>query len=242
VADTIAPASAATAVPRGVAARLFGVLTSPRETYADVAARPRWFGVFALVVATSGLAGALFSSTQIGQRAIFDQQISQMEASGRRLSDSQMRSFEGMLPYFKYLAPAFQLAFFGIGGLLVAGIAFAVLSAILGGQATFQQVFAVVVHSGVILTLAMLFALPLDYARETMSSPTSLAIFLPMLDEGSFWAKLIGSFDLFRIWWAASLAIGLGVLYRRPTAPIAAALFTIYAAIAVVYAAAVTAL
>jgi len=241
VPDTTASASAATPAPKSLAARVIGILMSPRETYAQVTIRPRWLGVFLLVILVGGLAGAIFSATQVGQRAIFDQQISQMEASGRHLTDDQMQRMEGMLPYYKYFAPVFQLVFFGIGGLIVAGAAFAVFSAILGGDATFRQVFAVVAHSGVVLTLAGLFALPIDYAKETMSSPTSLIVFLPMIDESSFAAKLLGSFDLFRIWWTINLAIGLGVLYRRRTGPIAASLIIIYTALAVLYAAVMSA-
>jgi len=237
VPDTIATASAATAAPGGLAARLVGVLTMPRATYAQVAARPQWLGAFLVVVLVAGLAGAVFSATEVGQRAILDQQVSQMEAWGRHLTDAEMQRMAGMLPTYKYLAPIFQLAFFGLGALIVSGAAFVVLSAILGGEATFEQVFAVVAHSGVVLAAAALFALPLDYARETMSSPTSLTVFLPMLEESSFAARLLGSFDLFRMWWAISLAIGLGVLYRRRTAPIAGTLVIIYMALAVLYAA-----
>jgi hypothetical protein len=66
-------------------------------------------------------------------------------------------------------------------------------------------------------------------------------VFLPMIDESSFAAKLLGSFDLFRIWWTINLAIGLGVLYRRRTGPIAASLLIIYTALAVLYAAVMSA-
>jgi hypothetical protein len=242
VPDTIAPASPATVASRSLAARIVGVLTSPRDTYAQVAARPRWLGAFVVVVLVAGLAGALFSATEVGQRAIFDQQVSQMEAWGRHLTDADMRQMQGMLPTYKYLAPLFQFVFFGVAGVAVAAAAFGVFTALMGGDATFRQVFAVVAHSGVVLALAALVSLPLDYARESMSSPTSLTVFLPMLDESSFAAKLFGSFDLFRLWWAISVSIGLGVLYRRRTAPIAATLVIIYIALALLYAAAVTAL
>jgi Yip1 domain len=242
VPDTIAPASAATVASKSLAARVVGVLTSPRDTYAQVAARPRWLGAFLVAVLVAGLAGAVFSATEVGQRAIFDQQVSQMEAWGRHLTDAEMQRMEGMLPNYKYMAPVFQFAFFGIAGLIVAGAAFAVFTGLMGGDATFKHVFAVVAHSGVVLALAALFSLPLNYARETMSSPTSLMVFLPMLDETSFAARLLGSFDLFRIWWAINLSIGLGVLYRRRTAPIAWSLVIIYIALAVLYAAVVTAL
>ena len=53
-----------------------------------------------------------------------------------------------------------------------------------------------------------------------------------MIDEGSFLGKLLGMIDLFIVWWVIVLAIGLGVLYRRRTQPIAIALFGVYAVIA----------
>ena len=39
--------------------------------------------------------------------------------------------------------------------------------------------------------------------------------------------------DLFVVWWVIVLAIGLGVLYRRRTQPIAMTLFGVYAVIAI---------
>ena len=81
-----------------------------------------------------------------------------------------------------------------------------------------------------------------DYLRETLSSPTNLAVFLPFLDENSFPARLLGSIDLFVIWWSISLAIGLGVLYRKRTGPIATTLLVIYVTIGLVIAAVKTAL
>jgi Yip1 domain len=241
VVDTIAPAPTAVR-STGLASRLVGVLTSPRAVYAEVAARPRWLGAFLVAVLVSGAAGTVFMATEVGQRAVFDQQIASMEASGRQLSDAQMQTFEGMLPYYKYFALLLQLVTFGLGGLVVAGLALAAFNALLGGDASFKQMFAVVAHSGVVLTLGALCTLPLDYLRESVTSPTSLTVFLPMLEENTFPARLLGAVDLFRIWWTLSLAIGLGVLYRRRTGPIATTLLMVYGAIAVVYAAVMTAL
>ena len=64
----------------------------------------------------------------------------------------------------------------------------------------------------------------------------------PFLDENSFPARLLGSIDLFVIWWSISLAIGLGVLYRKRTGPIATTLLVIYVTIGLVIAAVKTAL
>ena len=53
---------------------------------------------------------------------------------------------------------------------------------------------------------------------------------------------MLGSIDLFLIWWSISLAIGLGVLYRKRTGPIATTLLVIYVTIGLVIAAVKTAL
>jgi hypothetical protein len=44
-------------------------------------------------------------------------------------------------------------------------------------------------------------------------------------------SRFLGAIDLFVIWWIVSLAIGLGVLDRRRTSPIATTLIVIYVAI-----------
>jgi hypothetical protein len=116
-----------------------------------------------------------------------------------------------------------------------------VFNAALGADAKFKQVYAVVVHSGVIVALQQVFVLPLAYARETLSSPTNLAVFLPFLDENTFVARLLGSIDLFLIWWIVNLAIGFGVLYRKRTGPIAVTLLVVYVAIGLTIAAIKTA-
>jgi hypothetical protein len=46
---------------------------------------------------------------------------------------------------------------------------------------------------------------------------------------------------LFQIWWIVSVSIGLGVLYRKRTGPIATTMLIIYAAIALIIAAIKTA-
>jgi hypothetical protein len=116
-----------------------------------------------------------------------------------------------------------------------------VFNALLGGDGTFKQVFAIVAHSGVILAALALFTTPLAYARESLSSATNLAVFLPFLDDNSFAARMLGSIDLIYLWWLLSLSIGLGVLYRKRTGPIATTLIGVYVAIGVIIAAIKTA-
>jgi hypothetical protein len=230
-----------TAPAKSLPARFAGVLFSPRATYADVAARPRWLGIFLVVFLISGTASAALMSTQIGRNALVDRQIESSKSFGREPTQAQIDRFESMAPYMAYATPALQLIGLGIGCLVIAGVAFAVFNALLGGDATFKQAFAIVAHSGVILATLSLFTMPLAYARESLSSATNLAVFLPFLDESSFAAQLLGSIDLVFVWWMLSLSIGLGVLYRKRTGPIATTMFAVYLAIALVIAAIKTA-
>jgi len=226
---------------KSLAARIVGVLFAPRATYADVAARPRVLGALACVLAIIVAATFVFLSTDVGQQASLDNQVRQMESFGRTMSDAQYAQMERMAPYSRYFAAGFQLVLMPIMALIVAGVAFAVFNAALGGDATFKQVYAIVVHSGVVLTLQALFGLPLAYARESLASATNLAIFFPFLDDNTFAARLLGSIDLFLIWWIVSLSIGLAVLYRRRTAPVATTMLVVYVAIGLLIAAIKTA-
>ncbi|NDP43987.1 MAG: hypothetical protein GZ089_14925 [Aromatoleum sp.] len=222
-------------------ARLIGVLTAPRATYADVAAHPRWFGVLAFVVLFGSLGTFAFLSTDVGKAAMLDQQVKMLESFGMKLNDAAYQRMEGGLDRARYAAPIGQAVFFPLVGLIIAGVVFAVFNAIMGGNATFKQLYAIVVHSGVVISLAQVFGLPLAYARESMSGATNLTVFLPFLDESSFAARFLGSIDLFQIWWLVSLSIGLGVLYRRKTGPIANGMIAVYVFIALVIAAIKTA-
>jgi hypothetical protein len=228
--DTAASTSAPVAPARGkgLAARVVGVFVSPRATYADVAARPRWLGAFLVgsLVAIVGL--FVLFSTEVGQQAWLDQQVKGAESFGRTISDQQYEGMERIAPYIRYIVAGGYLVFIPIVLAAVSGILLGVFNALLGGDASFKQVLAVMSHAGLITAFQTVFAVPLDYMRETLSSPTTLAVFLPFIEENTFLGRLLGSIDLFQIWGTLSLAIGLGVLYKRRTAPIAWTMFLVY--------------
>ena len=228
ITPSAAPADAA---PKGLFSRIAGVFFSPRATFADVAARPRWFG--ALAVGSVVVIIALFAlfRTEVGQQAWIDQQVRQSESFGRTIPDQQYQGMERIAPYIGYIVVCAYVIFIPIIVAIISGILLGVFNALLGGDASFKQVFAVVAHAGLITTLQTVFAMPLDYMRQTLSSPTNLGVFVPFLDETTFVARVLGTIDLFQIWWLVTLSIGLGVLYKRRTGPIATSLLIVYAVI-----------
>ena len=219
----------------GLLARLIGVVLSPRETYAAVAARPKWFGALAVVLLVTAGAQTWFVSTDVGQGLVLDQQIRAVEAFGIQVSDEMYAQMEARMQNAVYTTGGSLLVFAPIANAFVAGVIVVVFSMMLGGAGTFRQVFAIVVHSGVITAIQQVFTVPLSLALGRLAG-ANLAIFMPMLPEDSFATLFLGAIDLFLVWWVFSLAIGVGVLYKKRTGPIATGFLLIYGAIALVIA------
>jgi hypothetical protein len=242
VTDTLSPASGiGAAAPKGLAARMAGVIFSPGDTFPAIVAQPRVLGV--LVVTTILMAAAVFGflSTDVGMNASLDQQMRMMESLRFNFPDEFYDQMEARAPMARYYAAGGILVTSPLICAVVAGIIILIFNVVLGGEATFKQAFAIVAHSQVLLVVQQFFILPLNYVRETMSSATTLSVFAPMLDEMSFLGRLLGWIDLFWVWWIVNLAIGTAVLYKRKSAPIAWSLLGVYLVFALIIAAALTA-
>ncbi len=236
--ETAAETQASTAAP-GLLARVVGVIFSPRETYAAVAARPRWLGMMVITLVIGAAAQYVVLSSPELQENIIDQQIRAMQERGAA-SEAQIAGVETMI---QRLPIIYTAAAFIIGPLItavIAGLLMVVFTMLMGGHGTFRQLFAIVTHAGVISVLAGLFSAALVAAgvppTGVQPPSASLGVFVPMLEETSFVAIFLGTINLILVWWVLSLAIGLGVLYRRRTGPIATALISVYVIIALVVA------
>ncbi len=219
--------------PMNVFARFIGILTAPRATYASVVANPKWLGMYLLTATLIAFGAALPMTTDAGKQAAVDQQVSAMEGFGMQVSDEQYAQMHKGTAILPYTTAGSVVVFMLLGYLAMAGILFAIFNAAMGGDARYKQVLTVLIHSSVIAAVGAAFAGPLNYFRGSVASPATLGALLPMLDDTSFMGKLAGMIDLFTIWGTVVLAIGLAVLYRRKTQPIAITFFVLYAVIAV---------
>jgi Yip1-like protein len=236
--DQVATGAMAGPASSNVFARLAGVIFSPRETFAALVPRPRWLGALAVVTLLTAGSQYAFLSTEIGQQAMVDQQIHQAELrGGGSITQQQIDMFESLKTKNRYIVGGSILIIGPIMTFLFAGIYFGVFNAMLGGDATYKQVLAIVTHSGAVNLVQMLFVVPLNYVRESASSATNLGVFVQsFLDETNFVARVLGMIDLFIIWNLLITAIGLGVLYRRKTGPIFWSLMGAYVVIVLVIA------
>jgi hypothetical protein len=216
-----------------VFARFIGMLTAPRATYENVVANPKWLGMYVLTATLIAFGAALPMTSDAGKQAAVDQQVSAIEGFGMQVSDEQYAAMQKGTAILPYTTAASVVVGMLLAYLVLSGILFAIFNAALGGSARFKQVYTVLVHSSVIGAVGAAFAGPLNYFRGSVQSPATLGALLPMLDEKSFIGKLAGMVDLFTIWGTIVMAIGLGVLYRRKTQPIAMTFLGLYAVIAV---------
>jgi hypothetical protein len=220
----------------GLVARFFGVITSPRDTFAAVAANPKWLGMMIVTTLIVAVFTALPLTTEAGKQANIDQQVKSMKGFGFEVTDQVYDSMEKGAARLPYITAISVIVISPIFAAIVAGILFAVFNAGLGGEASFKQMFALIAHSGAVSSLSAVFSGVINYFRGGVSSATNLGALLPMLPEGSFLGNLFGAIDIFLIWYVVVLAIGLAVLYRRRTQPIAMSLLGVYAVIALIIA------
>lgn len=222
--------------PKNLFARFVGIITSPKDTFVSVVAHPKWLGMLALTTVLIAVFTALPMTTAAGRQAALDQQVESMKSFGFEVNDQmyeQMEKSSQMAPYTTGVSVLFISPIFAV---VIAGILFAIFNAALGGEASFKQVFAVLVHAGAVSALSTVFSGVINYFRGGVSSAANLGALLPMLPQGSFVANLLGTIDIFLIWYIIVLAMGLAVLYRRRTQPIAISLMVVYAVIAVIIA------
>jgi hypothetical protein len=227
---------------KNLMARFIGVITSPRETFEVVAAHPSWLWMALVVIVLTAAPTMWFQSTEIGRQAALDESVRYMQSFGMNVSDQMYEAIRKSVMEPSMARQVGTLAAMAVMPLavwaLIAGLAMGVVGVLMGGSSgTFKKTFAAVIHSSVIGIIGVWVITPLNYARESMTSATNLAVLLPFLPEGSFLARFLGMMDVFRLWWLFVLAIGFGVVFKKKTSTIGWLIFGIYAVIAVGFAA-----
>jgi len=229
---TTAPAAGSTPAPKSLVARFIGIITAPRATFETVAASPKVLGMLLTVSLLTGVFSALPLTTDAGKQAMLEQQVQTMQSMGFQVNDQMYEGMQKGTARLPYTTGIGAVIFIPIVSLVFAGILFAIFNAALGGEASFKQVYSVYIHSGVISVVSAMLTGVVNYFSGRAGSVANLGALLPMLPEKSFLANLLGTVDIFIIWSLIVLAIGLGVLYKRRTQPIAITFFSLYAVIA----------
>jgi hypothetical protein len=218
------------------------MIFSPAATFRTVVAAPRPAIILLVVALVTGLAAASPQFTEHGRQVAMAMQRQQSERfTGQPMSDAQvaqMERFSRFSPYFALVGVFIALPIFA---LLFTAVYWAVFNTILGMTATFKQVLGIVTHSSVVGALAAVVSAPLIYLQDkapSFAGPFNLGALVPMLDPGSFPVRFLTLLGVFTIWQIVVTGIGLGVLYKRKSGGIMAALLCLYFIVMAVIAAA----
>ena len=195
----------------------------------------------ALALATAA-SQAVFLATGVGQVALVDQWERTALAFGQDVDDARYAEFQAL----SRNGPLYGVATALVGGpvltVAMAALIFGVFRGKGGRTVSYSQVLAVIAHASVILAIRQMVAAPVSFARETTASATSLGVWFPALDQASPLARFVGAVDVFVIWWVVLVALGVAVLYERQARRLAAAFLGVYAGVALLLAATMTAL
>ena len=199
----------------GLLGKIFGVFFSPKETFESLNRKPGWLTPFIIMALLGILSSFLLKDIAIQERLrriednpkFTSEQVEMMKDRIEKQQTSPLRYLNSIL------APVAVLAYL----MVVSGVLLFGGNIILGGEAPFKKVLAVVSYSGLVGVLASVIKLPIILTKETLNVQTSLALFLSNEAPRSSLHRFLASFDLFTLWQVALISIGLGVLYSFKT-------------------------
>ena len=232
--ETSAGSSTAPALP-GLSARIIGTLFAPKDTFAAVAVRPRWFGAMAVAIVVMSAAQFALLSTDVGKQLALDQQVGTIEAFGVTISDEQYAQMEQGMENARYTGPIFSLIFVPLITAVSAGLLHVMFGLIGGGNGTFKQMYAISAHASIISALQLVFTTVVTLAAGRAAG-ANLAVFTPTLEDTTFTYRLLSTIDMFYVWSTFVTAVGVAVLYKKRTGTVVMVLFGIYLAIALIIA------
>jgi Yip1-like protein len=211
--------------------RLAGVVRRPARTFRAVVARPNWADALAVTTLWSVVVSAGFAGTAVGQLALLDGLEQTTYAFGHEMTDAQYGWAARVAANSAAYAAAGALLTGPVLAFAIAGLAYGAGRRQGANRPTFRQVLAVTVHAGAILALRQVVAAPVGYLSETAANPMSLSRWMPV-DAASPLARGFGFVDVFFVWWAIVLSVGLAVVLGRRARPLALGMVGAYAALA----------
>jgi hypothetical protein len=228
--DTTAAAPDAPSLA-GILGQLF---TAPREAFASLLPRPRWWIALAGVMALNLGFTAVWMS-EVDPREFMTEQIEASPRAANLAPEQKAQVMEQQLslfPVFAWMGPVFVaiLVFF------VAALYLFLFRFVRGGDITFGGSMGVVAWSflavGLISVPLLLGTIALkdewnaDPRTALLAGP---AAFLDKADTPAFLYSLLESIDLFTLWTLWLMAVGYAVAHRKPTGWAVATVFVPWA-------------
>lgn len=218
--DVLSPSESPTGLSQ--AARLVDAFVAPSKTFTDIKRNASWWLPFLISVAL-GMAFSFTATQKIGYERLADAVIHQRPSLEDRIASSTPAqaaqihaSVESQFKYIVYFTPVIVI----LVGLLCAGILLGTVNFGFGGDAKFKQMLAVWFYGMMPLALISLLAIIAIFAglgvdNFNMQNPvgTNVGYYLPS-DTPKWISGFADSVDIFSIWCACLLTIGISIVAK----------------------------
>ena len=191
--------------------RITGVVVRPGATFAELAQTPVWLGTWLFILIVWVGCGTALLTTETGEQALVDERVRVVETFGGVVTDEEYAGLRANPPWWIYLTSGGRALLLPLTTVAVAALLLGAARSE-GARATMTHTMAISVHASVVLLIGQIVATPLHYIRESLTSPLNLAALLPLMEEGTLAARFFGTIDIFALWWAGLLAVGLAAL------------------------------
>lgn len=204
-------------------ARLVRVFTSPGDLFERLRERPAWVGVLLVIIVVNAVASLLIPADLLREMM-----------AANMPPDADPAALEGAMGFARITGVVGSIVIPVIVVAALAGILILVYNVMLGGEATYRQLFAAAGHAFWISVVGGVLTLGLMVASGDVQTALAFHLLAPGLEEGYVY-RLLHGLNVFGLWTAVALGIAVSRIYPRRGAGSAAillvALYVVFKAV-----------
>jgi uncharacterized membrane protein len=199
----------------GVIARTLRVFHAPSETFEAVSRRATWAD---WLVPTVVVLALTMASIQVTWPVLARMQSAAVEERLKGMPEEQRQQVAAQMAAVGRISGLVMVPVTGLAVLFVAGgILLLVANTVLDGQARYRQMLALWAYSSLVGIVGLVVRTPLVLAKDTAMIYTGLGVLMSEEALKTFLGRVVAGIDLFLVWQACLVAIGLGVLSGSST-------------------------
>lgn len=206
--------------------QVFLIFTDSGRALAELVARPRWLGAFAVVLLFS--VASVQATYPLIMEARRDAIQQSQQVSGEQADVYLERLSRPLTPAVRVMMVFFQVIGQAIGLVVIAGVLMFGGNILLGGESNFVTLLAITAHSWLVLIPKVILTVPLMLAKGSVAVSTSLQVLL----SGDQWTTplgvVLGAVDVFSIWMIVLLVMGISAAYHFSRAKSIALVVSLY--------------
>ncbi|HZV12338.1 MAG TPA: Yip1 family protein [Candidatus Kapabacteria bacterium] len=194
--------------------RYFNVIASPSEAFGGITSLEKKTSLWLVpmiigILLSMGMYALTMTNPEIQQeiRQKMDEKTQQMVQSGKYTQQQAEQAMQ-MGSSIQKVAPYVGMILgIPLAWLLLAGVYYVIMSFVLGGETTYQNIFVAYSLTSAIVIIEGIIGSLLKYATGSLATEISLG-FLVSADGSAALHALLGKINPFTFWWLAVLSLG----------------------------------